>query len=168
MMKKMLILSCLIAGMLVSCSSDDGISVKFQLKDENGNEKYVFKNNENIIFSLDIINNGEEDAILPAPTYMFGSEIFHVYSSKGEDFGCPYDELTIPDVGHIIIEAKGSVSFICPWMNNPNSKIPYIPNFLGYRIDNIKPLPKGDYYSVFTIKSDEHRIVTYKKTFKIE
>ena len=60
MMKKMLILSCLIAGMLVSCSSDDGISVKFQLKDENGNEKYVFKNNENIIFSLDIINNGEE------------------------------------------------------------------------------------------------------------
>ena len=90
----MLILSCLIAGMLVSCSSDDGISVKFQLKDENGNEKYVFKNNENIIFSLDIINNGEEDAILPAPTCMLGSEIFHVYSSKGEDFGCPYDELT--------------------------------------------------------------------------
>ncbi len=93
-MRKILLLLCLMAGMLISCSDDEGgIFIGFILQDEKGAEKYIFKEKENLIFRLDIINNGEEDAILPGPAELFrGSEIFHVYSSNGEDFGYPYDE----------------------------------------------------------------------------
>ena len=56
-MRKILLLLCLMAGMLISCSDDEGgIFIGFILQDEKGAEKYIFKEKENLIFRLDIIN----------------------------------------------------------------------------------------------------------------
>ena len=159
---------CLITGMLVSCSSDRGISVKFQLQDENGKEKYVFKDNENIIFRLDIINHGEEEAVLPSLIEILGNDIFHVYSSKGEDYGNPYDVLFLPEIGHLVLDSQSRNTYLCPWVNNPDSELSWNPLYLSYEIEKLRPLPQGDYYSVFAIKLDNNRVVTCRKTFKIE
>lgn len=151
-------------------SNDNAIiSVNFQLQDESGAEKYNFNEGKNIIFRLDIINNGEEDIIIHNDIgYIIGNDVFHVYSSKGEDFGTPYDVLIIPEVGLTIIPSKSRVSFLCPWVNDSNSGISRNPRYLDYEIDKSRPLPKGDYYSQFTIRVDDNRFVTCKRAFKIE
>ena len=127
MMKKLFVLLSLITALLASCSGDDEsnfsidglntpasgtssseeddnaiISVKFLLQDENGVEKYTFNKNENII-RLDFKNNGEEIAVLPSPIDVFGNDIFHVYSSNGEDFGNPFDVLILEEIAHLIL-----------------------------------------------------------------
>ena len=156
---------------VTGCSSDDedsSISVNFQLQDEDGKECYNFKEGDNIVFRLDVINNGKEDVIIHHDIgYIIGNDIFHVYSSKGEDFGTPYDMLIIPEVGLTMIPSKNRISFFCPWVNNPKSELTWNPSSL-YVIDKLRPLPKGDYYSQFTIKLDDSRFVTCKESFKIE
>lgn len=155
----------------VGCSDDSNddstISVNFLIQDENGSEKYLFNEGENIIFRLDIINDGKDDVVLLSPVEILGNDIFHVYSSKGEDLGRPYDILIIPEIAHTFIPSQSRVSFRGAWVNDPESELTWTPNFLQYEIDKLRPLPKGDYYSEFTIKLDNNRNVTCKKTFKI-
>ena len=157
----------------VGCTSNDDsenqIIVNFQLQNEDGVECYDFNEGENIIFRLDIINHGEEDVTIHNDiSYIIGNDMFHVYSSKGEDFGTPYDVLIIPEIGLTTIPSKDRVSFLCPWANDSNSGISWNPRYIDYEIDKIRPLPKGNYYSQFTIRLNENRFVTCKKTFKIE
>ena len=156
-----------------SCSSDDdtSISVNFILQDESGCEKYIFKEGENIFFKLDITNHAEEPADLPNLTdMMFCDSIFHVFSSKGEDYGHPFDYLTIPArLGPTIIDANYTYTFLCPWINNPNFELPWEQPPLSYfSIDKFRPLPKGEYYSKTSIRLDKNRIVSFKKSFIIE
>ena len=192
-MKKLLFLACIFAGMLVSCSSDDGminsdngidssegkkengdatIFVNFTLQDESGIEKYVFKEGENIIFRLDIVNNTDEQVYMNNPDRMFfDNDIFHVYSSKGEDVGLPFDIWIILESKYTSIPAYNSMSYICPWWNEPDS--PWRQGYSDFIIEKIRPLPKGDYYSEFKVRLDkykvnENKIVTCKKSFKIE
>lgn len=143
--------------------------VDFKLQNEDGVECYRFKKGENIIFRLDVINNGEEDVIIHNDIgYIIGNDVFHVYSSKGEDFGTPYDVLIIPEVGLTIIPSKSRVSILCPWINDSNSEISWNPRYLNYEIDKLRPLPKGVFYSQFTVRLADNRFVTCKRTFKIE
>ncbi len=100
----MLILAFGISSCSSSDDEDSSITVYFQLKDEDGMECYSFKEGDNIVFRLDVINNGKEDVIIHHDIgYIIGNDIFHVYSSKGEDFGTPYDMLIIPEVGLTMI-----------------------------------------------------------------
>ena len=144
---------------IIACSSDENnisnddsnISVILLLQDENGTEKYIFNEKENIIFRLDIANHGKEDAILPPLVDIIGNDIFHVYSSDEQDFGKPWDDLSIEEVGHILVKANGVRTFLCSWINNSDSDIPLGPFFLEYQIDKIRPLPKGDYHCQFDV-----------------
>lgn len=180
-MKKNLFYSLFWAIMLVSigCSNEkkeypaveeetSSIIVKFLLQDEDGIERYSFHEGDNIIFRLDIKNNTDEDAILASPIYILGNDVFHVYSSKGVDFGKPYDELILPDISGTIIRSKSIVSFLCPWINNPDSSLLWKPNYLNYEIGKLRQLSKGNYYSDFTIRLDSNRIVNCKKSFIIK
>ena len=103
--------------------------------------------------------------------YFIGNDVFHVYSSKGEDFGTPYDMLIIPEVGLTTIPSNSRISILCPWVNDSNSGILWNPrylNYVNYEIDKLRPLTKGDYNSQFTIRLNDNRFVTCKRTFKIE
>ena len=162
---------------LAGCSdNDDGIcddgyavSVNFLLQDESGTEKCTFKGGENIIFRLDIINHDTVDVVLPSLVEIFNhDDIFHVYGSNGKDYGNPWDGLWLTEINHVIIGANATKSYLCPWINNPESEIPWNPQFLDYRINTPRSLPKGNYYSKFNIILDNNRVVTCQKTFKIE
>ena len=87
-------------------------------------------------------------------------------SSKGEDFGTPYDMLIIPEVGLTSIPSKNRISFLCPWVNNTESELTWNSHYLNYEIDKLMPLPNGDYYSLFTIRLNDNRNVTCKKRLK--
>lgn len=170
-----MMMCCLLMIISAGCSSDDDgsdnsiISVNFMLQDENGVEKYTFYEGENIIFRLDIINNTEDNVTIHHDIgYIMGNDVFHVYSSKGEDLGTPYDVLIIPEAGLTTIPSNSRISILCPWVNDSNSGILWNPRYLNYEIDKLRPLPKGDYYSQFTIRLDDNRFVTCKRTFKIE
>jgi hypothetical protein len=165
---------------LVGCSNDDSdnddgicddgyaVSVNFLLQDESGTEKYTFKEGENIIFRLDIINHDTVNVVLPSIVEIIGNDIFQVYGSNGKDYGKPWDELTLPDFSHVTIGANGTKTYLCPWYNNPESELSWKPHYLNIQIDKLRPLPKGDYYSEFKIRLDNNRVVTCQKTFKIE
>lgn len=167
---------------LNSCSSDDEISEKndeisetidtltltahLGFQDESGVEKYVFKEGENIVFRLDVINNSEEDVIIHGNIILY--DAFHVYSSQGEDFGKPYDVYISELVGGTIIPSKSIITYLCKWLNDPNSELLWEPHYIHYKIDKRRPLPKGDYYSQFTIRLGDNQYFTCKRSFKIE
>ena len=190
-MKKNLLLVMGAAMMLVfgisSCSSsDDEISERSNdevsetndtltltahlgFQDESGVEKYVFKEGENIVFRLDVINNSEEDVIIHGNmAYILLHDAFHVYSSQGEDFGKPYDVYETTDIGITMILSKGKETYLCQWLNDPNSELLWKPYYIHYIIDKRRPLPKGDYYSQFTIRLGDNQYFTCKRSFKIE
>ncbi len=162
----------------VNCSSDDSddnvpISVNFLIQDESGAEKYTFKEGENIFFCLVFTNNDTETVVLPSTYDIFDSDVFHVYAFNGEDMGKPYDVLFAGPEITLRIEARGKIIYLCPWINDPNSDLnnPELhllkPYYLACRIDNPRPLPKGEYYSKFSLLLDKKR-VTCQKSFKIE
>ena len=135
-------------------------------QDESGVEKYVFKEGENIVFRLDVINNSEEDVIIHGNIILY--DAFHVYSSQGEDFGKPYDIYISELVGGTIIPSKSIITYLCQWLNDPNSELLWKPYYIHYIIDKRRPLPKGDYYSQFTIRLGDNQYFTCKRSFKIE
>ena len=177
----MAVLTMLMLAM-TACSSDDdmnyaGIIVNFTLQDESGIEKYVFKEGENIIFKLAITNNSEEEAhLLNQSDMLVPSDIFHVYSSSAGDFGQPFDCLLLTAIGGpLFLPSKSTYTFLCPWINNPDTKITWDSDGYGhpYGYDNMainkfRPLPKGEYYSKFPLRLDEKKIVTCNKSFIIE
>lgn len=151
--------------------SDASVFAKFMIQDENGSEKYVFKEGENIYFKLDITNNTEETAYLPnLIDLLFCDNIFHVFSQKGEDYGHPFDSLVLPERrGPTVFPTKYTLTFLCPWLNNPDSEFPNDqPPYSFFLFEKFRPLPKGEFYSVTSIKMDENKIVTFKKSFIIE
>ena len=164
-----------------SCNSDDEegndnspISVDFLIQDEHNVEKYIFKEGEDIIFRLEITNNGTEEAILPSPVDIINIDVFHVYTSNGEDMGKPYD-LVVPGPNadiHLRIEANETKMYLCPWVNDPeselyNSGFAFPKPYMRYMIDKLRPLPKGEYYSKFDIKLDNNRVITCQKSFSV-
>ncbi len=164
-------ITMLMLGMTACSGDDSSISVYFTLQDESGVEKSSFKEGENIIFRLDITNHSEEEALLSNLIDMFfNDDIFHVYSSKGEDFGHPFDELWLPDIlGPMRFPPKYTFTTLCPWINNPDSELPcgQLPYF-HFFTEKYRPLPKGEYYSKFSIRLDKKKTVTCNKSFKIE
>ena len=171
-MKKILfmMMCCLLMIISAGCSKDDSekqVTVNFQLQNEDGVECYDFHEGENIIFRLEIKNNTDENAVLPAIYDIMGNDIFHVYSKNGEDIGIPWDELYTNDLPRYIIGAHSSAVKICPWFDIPSLALnghEYSDCF--YKKDEKAPLPKGEYYSKFDIKLD-NKIVTCNRTFKI-
>ena len=154
-------------------NGDVGIFVNFTLQDESGIEKYVFKEGENIIFQLAITNNTEKEARLSNfDDMVFHNNVFHVYSSQGEDFGHPYDYLLINEImGPMNFPPRYTYTLFCPWINNPDSELPSwdrLPYYKHFITEKFRPLPKGEYYSEFPLRLDEKKTVTCYKSFIIE
>lgn len=152
-------------------NGDAGIFVNFTLQDESGIEKYVFKEGENIIFNLAITNNTEKEARLSNfDDMVFHNNVFHVYSSQGEDFGHPYDYLFIYEIlGPMIFPPGYTYTLLCPWINKPDSELrcdTLLNNHFVFK--KFRPLPKGEYYSKFPLRLDEKKTVTCNKSFIIE
>ena len=147
------------------------VSVLFQLQNEKGEETYTFKEGENIVFRLEIRNNGTKTAVLPPKSAVIGRDIFRVYSaSDKKDLGTPWNqkgETYTTMEGRFLLSPNGSLVYVCPWLNKSETTLS--PDIYSYfKLDGTKPLAAGDYYSEFDIKlSDTHK-VTCKCNFNIK
>ena len=149
---------------------ETAIKTHFQLQDEDGIECYDFKEGDNIIFSLEIKNDTDEDVWLPPFTDIIGHDVFRVYSQNGEEIGTPWNEIWSDMVGADFIGAHCSVVFFCPWFDIPALYYQGHEHFYSaysfYKTDEKSPLPKGDYYSKFDIKLND-KTITCHRNFKI-
>ena len=189
-MKKVIILtiSMLLAfGLLSACSKSDDVTnidihnekegagtieescgemVDFQLQNEDGIECYEFKEGDNIIFRLEIKNDTDKDAILPAFSEVLGLDVFSVYSLGGEEIGTPWDVIMTSFREYEIIGAHRSAVFVCPWFDIPalyfNGHEHYYSEYF-YKKDDKSSLPKGEYFSEFDIKLNEKTIRCHRE-----
>ena len=134
-------------------------------------ETYTFKEGENIVFRLEIRNNGTKTAVLPPKSTVIGRDIFRVYSaSDKKDLGTPWNqkgETYTTMEGHFLLSPNGSLVYVCPWLNQSETTLSSV-IYSYFKLDGTKPLAAGDYYSEFDIKlSDTHK-VTCKCNFKIK
>jgi hypothetical protein len=170
-MRKILFLTCFLAGMLVACdSADEQITVKYQLQNEKGEECYNFQEGDNIIFRLELRNDGDEDVRFHPQSLseIIGSDAFRIYSENGKDIGTPWDEMFSDEVMGFGIGAHSSYIVVCPWFDVPalSSRTEGFYSDLFLKKTEKTPLPKGDYHSIFDIKLNQKK-VTCSQSFKI-
>ena len=172
-MKKNLfvLMSLLLMTLSTGCSKDDDetedqLTVNFQLQREDGRECYDFREGENIVFSLEVKNNTDDDIqILPFAELM-GFDVFHVYSENGEDMGKPWDKMFDYLVPFNVIEANSSFVKVCPWFSIPSLARNDLFSDCFYKEYDKSPLPKGEYYSKFDVKLGDET-VTCSRSFTI-
>lgn len=188
--KQVLMMSMLLAfGLFSACSKSDDVTdihsekeetgtieessgeiVDFQLQNEDGIECYEFKEGDNIIFRLEIKNNTDENAILPAFSEVLGLDVFSVYSQEGIKIGTPWDVIMTSFREYEIIGAHSSFVFVCPWFDIPALYFDGTEHYYSeyfYKKDDRSPLPKGEYFSEFDIKLNE-KTITCHREFKIK
>ena len=153
---------------LSSCSSDDeeeifkDVAVKFSLFNEKGEETTTFKYGENIIFDLVIKNRTDQEVELldsfDDSNYYINA--FIIYTSDGLVVGYPYD--LIRDAEPYLLPRE-TIHWRTCWMVNPTETTDYAP-FISTALK--EPLPKGNYYTVFSFLYNGERKV-YKASFRV-
>jgi len=173
-MKTFKILLTVIATALLfaSCEKDKNelpVEFKFRLLDTLGNEKTVFKQGENIIFSFQIINNSSED--LYFEHFSPNGEFFRVYKPNTTEgllsYGCPYEYLFCEYIGAFKIPKNDIFEVVIPWYEN----IKYTRGYIGCPIEtfhrDVNDLIQGNYYTEFSQSFKIGDIQTEEKHFKI-
>lgn len=147
------------------------VEFKFRLLDTLGNEKTIFNQGENIIFSFVIGNRTSEDLYF-FHTEMNTSDFFRVHkinSSQGNlDLGKPYEHIFCEMIGALIIPANGILKIEIPWLWHENQNHGYIgcPNDTYHSMP--LPLMKGDYLSAFSSAFHIGNIQTEEKHFEVK
>lgn len=153
---------------LASCSSDDeeevfkDVAVKFSLINEKGEECTTFKYGENITFDLVIKNRTDQGIelldVIDDNNYFINA--FAVYTSDGQIVGYPYDKMRNPNADLL---PRGTIHWRTCWMVNPTETTDYAP-FISTALK--EPLPKGNYYTVFSFLYNGERKV-FKASFRV-
>lgn len=151
-----------------SCKKNsDEIPVVFKLRllDTLGNEKTVFNQGENIVFSFLVKNNSADDLMLE--TFFPNDDFFHIYQTgtNGETIshGIPYDLICY--IGYFTIPANGYIEFKCPWVISSN------PNHYGLCFEqnenHVSFLPLGNFFTSFSSAFNIGNIQTKEKQFEV-
>lgn len=154
---------------IVSCKKDNSdlpIEYKFVLLDTLGNEKTVFNEGENIIFSFQVINKGLEDQFLE--NFLPNNDFFRIYqpttNEETLDYGIPYD--VICEIGYFTIPANDTLEINCPWVNSENNNF-YFSCLITDTALHETFLPIGNFYTNFEQSFKIADIKTETKHFKI-
>ena len=122
------------------------VSVLFQLQNEKGEETYTFKEGENIVFRLEIRNNGTKTAVLPPKSAVIGRDIFRVYSaSDKKDLGTPWNqkgETYTTEEGGFLLSPNSPLVYVCPWLNQSETTLSS-DIYSYFKLDGTKPLAAG-------------------------
>jgi hypothetical protein len=171
---------------------EDSVQIQFQLLNSDSVAMDTFKEGEDIIFKLTILNIGG-DMVLATPMEDFSDDIFNVYSSDGVNMGRPWDErlrsyvypFLIPEVvrEHVcswLEEPDEDMVNMCLWIENPVEDIDNLnlDKFFSMtkgrspvvylKKDRRHPLSKGSYYTQFNVSVIEGRTITIRMDFNIE
>lgn len=148
----------------------DDVSVLFQLQNENGDETYTFNEGENIVFRLELKNSGHLSVILPENRDIVGHDLFRVYSvADAMDKGTPWDKLEGVFMylrAHSILGDNSSKVYVCPWLVKSETNLSK-ETYSNFKINGVKPLSAGNYYSEFDIKLSDSQKVTCRREFTI-
>lgn len=158
----------------------DDYSVKFQLLNSNNQPVTTFKEGENFTFQLTFINPG--DNYLNLPIGIMDMFFFDIYTDDGTYLGRPYDAVFIGGSATTSIAPHKSVAFTCKAFGKQEEAKDYcsenyLPNILLLKTADRDPLPKGKYYTEFTVKYEKNAniyrnidrdSVEFKKEFTIE
>ena len=177
-MKKVLLLTgallLVVAGAMfvASCSSDDDelsnrddvVTVKLSIRANNGEYSSLIREGEDVEFLLTIENHSNNDIWLPAPSELVGNQFFTIYSSDGKEVDKPWDILFVNFITSTNIKGKGQVTYSCSWLEGQSKS-----SHLTFVKEHERlPLPKGDYYTEFTVNLGDYGIRKCKQSFKIE
>ena len=138
----------------------DAYGIGYSLKNENGDRITTFKEGENIIFDVTIINStGYELHLADERGILMG--IMSVFRSDGEYVGNPFQSAsTTLELRWITVEAHGRLHWSYPWIYDERyahddrygSSTSYSTNVLS----PVAPLPKGAYYVMMKYKVMYH------------
>jgi len=159
---------------LMSCKKDkteNPIEFKFQLLDTLGNEKTVFNEGENIVFSFTIENTTDKDVYFRHGEMNLNDffRLFKLNTIDGNlDIGKPYESIFCEYIGALKISSHSILKIEIPWFWKENQNYGYIgcPNN-SYHSNNI-PLNKGNYSTFFSSSFIIDNIQTETKYFKIQ
>lgn len=154
---------------------------KFQLLNADNLPVTTFKEGENFTFQLTLINPGD-DYISLSMSIMDMLVLFDIYSDDGTYLGRPYDAIGIFGISPDCIGPHESVAFTCKafgkrdWNVDLGPDYVYDPSIHLFKIEDKEPLPKGKYYTEFTVKYENFNVykeyirdsVVFKKEFTIE
>ncbi len=168
-MKKIIFLSAiaLLIFVTLGCEKDDNklpVDFKFVLLDTLGNEKTVFNQGENIIFSFQVINNSSEDLYLE--NFFPNDDFFRVYQTNVNegtlDYGIPYEAFILPYA--FKVATNGILKIEYPWKGGVfwDEEYPILSNE-----NSNNDLPIGNFYTEFTQSFKIGKIQTEEKHFKI-
>lgn len=161
-LSKILLVICPLLFIGAGCeeeSLDLPVNFEFQLFDEQRNPSTAFKEDENFLFSFNIINSSEEQ-IQFDQTEMQTKDFFRVFmitDSQEEgstiDMGKPYEGIFCLYLGSYTISAKDTLSLQIPWRPDENwdlGDVSYFsPFFCDVNSDN-QLLDKGIYQTKFS------------------
>ncbi len=165
---KLISLLFAVALLFTNCKKNKNelpVEFKFVLLDTLGNEKTVFNQGENIIFSFQVINNSSEDLYIE--NFLDNNNLFRIYQPNTNggtlDYGKPYDGICY--IGGFFVKANQTLEMKCPWVNSKDSVYHYC--FLCEKELHEKFLPVGNYYTKFSQSFKIDKIQTKEKHFKI-
>jgi hypothetical protein len=174
----------------------EGLTVTFQMLNADSLPVTNFKEGENITFRLVVTNSRKENVTLPNTRVMLGENVFHIYTSQGEDMGLPWDSRVCFGLANLVTSPGQSYQFLCSafgGLEDPDkfNSASYYPGAdpwgtwcVFFKTEYVrKPLSRGNYYTEFEINlNDEdpnpedgiknvskgYKGVMCRKDFKIE
>lgn len=174
----------------------EGLTVTFQMLNADSLPVTTFKEGENITFRLVVTNSRKENVTLPNTRVMLGENVFHIYTSQGEDMGLPWDSRVCFGLANLATSPGQSYQFLCSafgGLEDPDkfNSASYYPGAdpwgtwcVFFKTEYVrKPLSRGNYYTEFEINlNDEdpspkdgiknvskgYKGVMCRKDFKIE
>lgn len=144
------------------------LSVIFQLQNMNGTAVTSFKEGENFMFRLVLLNTGKQKVDLPSIRELTQFDIFHVYTIDEKDLGLPWDYMGLPGNPFWVdnpfsLGPNHSLLFRCFWLDCDKAE----PSDLG-RDRPRAALPKGKYFTQFELNLGDGQKAMIKKFFTIQ
>ena len=138
----------------------DAYGIGYSLKNENGDRTTTFKEGENIIFDVTIINStGYELHLADERGILMG--IMSVFRSDGEYVGNPCQSAsTTFELRWLTVEAHGRLHWSYPWIYDEryahDDRYDSSTSFSTKVLSPVAPLPKGAYYVMMKYKVMYH------------
>jgi len=146
----------------------EGLTVTFQMLNAESLPVTTFEEGENITFRLVVTNSRKENVTLPNTHVMLGENVFHIYTSQGEDIGLPWDSRVCFGLANLVTLPGQSYQFLCPAfgeLEDPDkfNSASYYPGAdpwgswcVFFKTEYVrKPLPRGNYYTEFEINLND-------------
>ena len=157
---------------------EDSVKIQLQLLNSDSVAMDTFKEGEDIIFKLTIMNMSSELVMITPIDEFSDDNIFNIYSSNGSYVGKPWDGRWIALI-HSFLTPGMLQEHTCSWLEEPvGDTVDYLLNgtstsiarvpILYYKQERRQPLPKGSYYTQFDVSVIEGRTTTIKMDFSVE